>query len=193
MKHTISPEVLYSEATRLLADNGYVKLPTALSLGKIQLEVPDLWESQPANLDLSLVAHQPKTREASLSLYWLVQRLTRALDAMASRRTVTVILIGKPVSGASTKELLELARVLTVDGSLATERMIGPLLKLSLPATATFQRDGIDRVTDSFSEKKTSESLLKLVKAADAGALAVSDQYRTWLDSSFTNRSSTDG
>lgn len=163
-----------------------------VAIGEVQLDIPNLWESPPENMDLSLIVDRPDSRESALRLYWLVQRLARALDSVSSRRTVTVILIGEPSFNTGLNELLELARVLVVDGSLATERMIGPLLRLRLPATATSQLDGIAEVVEMIGKKQYARDLLRLVDAASAGASVVSDRYRAWLDESFVIRRSSD-
>lgn len=189
---TMFRETHRSEVISLLAANGYVEISPQVTIGDVQLEVPNLWESPPENMDLSLIIDQPDSRESALQLYWLVQRLARALDSAISRRTVTVILIGEPSPTTGLSELLELARVLVVDGSLATERMIGPLLKLQLPATATSQLDGIAEVADAIGKKQSARDLLRLIHAASAGASVVSDRYRAWLDESFANRRSSD-
>jgi hypothetical protein len=185
-------ETRRSEVISLLADNGYVEISPQVIIGDVQLDIPNLWESPPENMDLSLIIDQPDSRESSLQLYWLVQRLARALDSAISRRTVTVILIGEPSPITGLSELLELARVLVVDGSLATERMIGPLLRLRLPATATSQLDGIAEVADAIGKKQSARDLLRLIHAASAGPSVVSDRYRAWLDESFAKRRSSD-
>jgi hypothetical protein len=163
-------------------------MSSQVTIGGVQLDVPNLWESPPENMDLSLIVDRPDSRESDLRLYWLVQRLTRALDSASSRRTVTVILISEPSPYTGLSELLEFARVLVVDGSLATERMIGPLLRLRLPATATSQLDGIAEVAAAIGKNQSARDLLRLIQAASAGASMVSDRYRAWLDESFINR-----
>ena len=163
-----------------------------VKIGSVQLDVPNLWESPPENMDLSLVIDRPNSRESTLRLYWLVQRLTRALDSASSRRTVTVIVVSDPSPYTDINELLEFARVLVVDGSLATQRMIGPLLRLRLPATATSQLDGIEEVAAAVSKNSSARDLLRLIHAASAGANIVSDRYRTWIDESFTYRGISD-
>lgn len=187
---TVFGEALRSEVVALLANNGYAEVTSQVTIGDVQLDVPNLWEGPSENMDLSLIIDRPDSRESALRLYWLVQRLARALDSAGSRRTVTVILIGEPSPNTGLGELLELARVLVVDGSLATERMIGPLLRLRLPATATSQLDGIEEVTNAIAKKRSARDLLRLIQAARAGAGAVSDRYSAWLDESFANRGS---
>lgn len=185
-------EALRSEVLRLLVDNGYVEIPSPVKIGGVQLDVPNLWESPPENMDLSLVVDRPDSRESTLRLYWLVQRLTRALDSAGSRRTVTVILISEPSPYTALNELLEFARVLVVDGSLATERMIGPILRLRLPATATSQLDGITEVAAAIGKDQSARDLLRLIHAASSGASMVSDRYRAWIDESFLSRGISD-
>ncbi|BCT78044.1 hypothetical protein SCMU_38860 [Sinomonas cyclohexanicum] len=176
----------------LLLQNGYVELPSRVAVGEIELEVPGLWEGPPDSLDLSLVADRPTSREAALRLYWLVQRLTHALDAATSRRTVTVILVGYQSSPQAMNELLEFARVLIVDGSLPSERMLGPILRLRLPSTATSQLDGIAEVAEAMSNKPAARELQRLIEGASAGATVVSDRYRAWIEESFSSHRSAD-
>jgi hypothetical protein len=181
-------KALRAEVLSLLVRDGYVELPPRINLGSIELDVPDLWESPPENMDLSLVVDKPGSREFVLRLYWLVQRLTRALDSAGSRRTVTVILLSEPSPTTDLGDLLEFARVLIVDGSLPTERMIGPLLRLRLPATATSQLDGITEVMSAIRKDQSAHELVRLINAASGGANLVSDRYRAWLDEAFAMR-----
>ena len=185
MTRSATPEALWAQVLQLLAENGYSELASRVDIGDVSLEIPNLWESPPENLDLSLISDRPSSRESELRLYWLVQRLVRALDAAGSRRTVTVILVGEPSPYSGLGELIELARVLVVDGSLATERMIGPLLKLRLPATASTQLDGLAEVTAAIAQEISASDLHRLIDAASFGATSVSDRYRAWLDESF--------
>lgn len=187
MTRTPSTDALRAEVASLLQRNGYTEVITPITVGDIALEVDGLWEGPPESLDLSLIADRPDTRESTLRLFWLVQRLVRALDAATSRRTVTVVLVGKRASHTGIGELLELARVLVVDGSLPTARMLGPLLRLQLPATAMAQLDGTAQVAAAIGRKRHSAELLRLVHAANAGASVVSDRYKAWIDESFTS------
>lgn len=192
MTKPIPGEGLRAEVLRLLVDNGYIEMRSEVKIGGIQLDVANLWESPAENMDLSLVVDRPNSRESNLRLYWLVQRLTRALDSANSRRTVTVILISEPSPYTGLSELLEFARVLVVDGSLPTERMIGPLLRLRLPATATSQLDGIAEVAAAIGNNESARELLRLIHAAGSGASMVSDRYRAWIDESFLSRGRSD-
>lgn len=180
---------LRTEVEALLTANGYVKVASPVSIGGISLELPDVWEGPPESLDLSLITERPETREAVLKLFWSLQRLTRALDAAHSRRTVTVVVVGRRAAQDGLGELLELARVLVVDGSLSTSRMIGPLLRLTLPSTAAEPLDGLGEVAAAVGSGPKSAELLRLVRAASAGATFVNDRYESWIEESFTRGS----
>lgn len=192
MTRTTSTDTLRAEVASLLQGNGYTEVVTPISVGDITLEVDGLWEGPPESLDLSLIADRPDTRESTLRLFWLVQRLVRALDAASSRRTVTVVLVGERASHTGVGELMELARILIVDGSLPTPRMLGPLLRLHLPATAMAQLDGSAQVAAAIGRKRHSAELLRLVHAANAGASVVADRYKAWIDESFASDRKTD-
>ncbi|MDU0326310.1 hypothetical protein RWH43_06010 [Microbacterium sp. KSW2-21] len=187
MTRTTSRDALRAEVASLLRGNGYTEVVAPITVGDITLEVNGLWEGPPESLDISLIADRPDTREATLRLFWLVQRLVRALDAASSRRTVTVVLVGNRASHTGMGEFMELARVLVVDGSLPTPRMLGPLLPLQLPATAVAQLDGSAQVAAAVGRKRHSAELLRLVHAANAGASVVSDRYKAWIDESFAS------
>lgn len=186
-------DALRAKVSSLLLDNGYTELRGVVVVGEVQLEVESLWEGPPTSLDLTIVTERPTTREETLKLYWLVQRLARALDSAESRRTVSVVLIGEPTGERGASDLLELARVLIVDGSLPTERMLGPLLTLRLPDTASAQFDGLAEVTQSLGMKRSEGELARLIQAASAGASVVSDRYRAWIDESFVGSVGIDG
>lgn len=182
---------LTSEVSELLVANGYSAMPAAITIGDVNLEIPGLWQGPSDTLDLTIVAARPSSREEESRLYWVVQRLTRALDASGSRRTITLVLVGGMQLGRNEADLLELARVLVVDGSLSTERMMGPVLRLQLPATADGHRDGIKVVAEAISRSPDSRHLAALLQAASSGTYAVTERYRSWVEEAFqTNRGS---
>lgn len=182
---------LTAEVAELLEANGYTAMPTAITIGDVQLEVPGLWQGPSDTLDLTIVAGRPSSREEKSRLHWVVQRLTRALDGSESRRTITLILVGGMQFGRTEADLLELARVLIVDGSLSTERMIGPVLRLKLPAGADGHRDGIEIVAEKLSRNPDSRQLVALLQAAPFGTRAVTERYCSWVEEAFqTNRGS---
>lgn len=185
------PSELLSEVVAVLRSNGYAPLARSQTIGGVALEVEGLWEGPKATLDLSLVGDRPSSREDVLRLHWRVQSLARALDAAQSRRTLTVILVGIGSTDQRTSDLLELARLLVVDGSLPVPRMLAPLLPLRLPATAATELDGLDEVASAVERGSRGRELAPLVRVADDGASAVTERYLAWLDQTFnpTNKS----
>lgn len=184
---------LKSEVAELLEANGYSTIPTEVTIGDVQLDVPGLWEGPSDSLDLTIVADSPSSREEELGLYWIVQRLARALDELGSRRTVTLVLIGSANLQQSEVELLELARVLIVDGSLPTARMMGPILRFQLPPTAEGHRDGIEVVSDTISKTAEGRHLTAILQAAVSGNRAVTERYRFWIEEAFHQTGGSNG
>lgn len=192
MTKTPSPSDLRAEAAALLVANGYTLMPDKIVIGDVDLEIEGLWQGPSETLDLTVVTDRPSSREDESRLYWLVQRLTRALDAIESRRTVTLVLIGRPVPSRIESGLLELARVLVVDGSLATHRMMGPLLRLQLPPGSEGHQNGIQAVAEIIAGKPDSRPLSALLQTAPRGARAVTERYRAWVNEAFQENRESD-
>jgi len=186
-------EALTTEVRELLMANGYSPMPSEIMIGEVQLHLSGLWQGPSDSLDLTIVADRPSSREEESRLYWIVQRLTRALDVSGSRRTVTLILVGAMPVGRNESDLLELARVLVVDGSLTTERMMGPVLRLQLPTSADGYRDGVRVVADTISPGPDRQHLAELIQAAPAGSRAVAEKYRAWIEEAFRTNRGSDG
>lgn len=183
---------LRAEVAALLVANGYTLMPDTIAIGDINLDIPDLWQGPSETLDLTIVADRPSSREEELRLYWLVQRLTRALDAIESRRTLTLVLIGRSALIRVEAALLESARVLVVDGSLSTERMVAPLLRLRLPLGSEGHENGIQAMAAVIAGKPDSRPLTALLHAAPAGARVVSERYRSWINEAFQGNRDSD-
>lgn len=192
MTKTPSPSDLRAEVAELLVANGYALMPDRIRIGDVELDIPMLWQGPSETLDLTIVTDRPSSREEESRLYWLLQRLTRALDAIESRRTVTLVLMGRPVPSRIESGLLELARVLVVDGSLTTDRMIGPLLRLQLPPSSEGHQNGIQAVAEVIAGKPDSRPLAALLQTAPLGAHAVTERYRSWVHEAFQGNRDSD-
>lgn len=184
---------LNTEVVSLLAENGYSPLARTQKIADVEVDMGGVWEGPSGSLDLSFVVDRPPTREDGLRLYWTVQRLARALDAAHSRRTLTVILVGETGGDRNPFGLLEIARVLVVDGTLPVERMLAPLRPIHLPPSATTEIDGLNEVLEELERAPQRRELVKLVRAAETGASSVQEQYLAWVEDSFVGPNKTSG
>lgn len=170
-----------------LRENGYVVLPNPLQVGQISLDIGLVCIGPPDRLDLAVIVDRPRTREDGLQLYWQIQRLARALDAIGSRRTITVVVIGGFDEPRLLADLQTVSRLLSVDDSLPIRRLLAPLLALELPRATQATLDGIAQVRTR-ARGRYQESLLRLVDASPRGPDSVKAEYVSWIDSAFPSR-----
>ncbi len=178
----------------VLRESGYSKLNGQLRIGDITVEDMDAWIGPTGMLDLAVIHVRARSRAESSKLYWEIQRLVRALDAVESQRTITVILRGNtettsPEMRRSEAELQTLARVLTVDPELPVERSLAPLLRLELPPVEQRVLDGVGLVEEEIRAHRRARELLKLLEAAKEGDRSVEASYSAWIDEAFSSRS----
>lgn len=170
-----------------LVDTGYSVLPTPLKLGEISLDVELVFSGPNDRLDLAVIVDRPESREEALRLYWQIQRIARALDAVGSRRTITVVIIGGIDDNRLLADLQSIARVLTVDESLPVRRLIAPLLNLELPAATQATLDGMAQVRTSV-KGRYSAPLLGIVESAPDGSAAIKASYASWVEEAFAGK-----
>lgn len=177
---------LYESLIRELASAGYKAIPSPLRIGEISIDLESVFEGPSDRLDLAVVLSAPNTTEDGYRKYWQVQRIARALDAVDSKRTITVLAIGGIDSTKLAAELQTIARVLHVDRSLPLRRLIAPMLRLDVPKLRSGAFDGMERVRNSAEDQQYSNDLRAIMGSARKGADAVASQYANWVDNSFT-------
>lgn len=177
-------KALRDEVLAMLIENGYAVLPTPLQVGDIALDLPCVCSGPKDRLDLAVVVSRPETREGRLRLYWQVQRLVRALDAVQSRRTISVVLIGGAADASLISDLQAVARVLSVDAALPVRRLIAPLLGLELPEGTQVTLDGLALVREGI-KGRHKEALTDIVESAPSGTKAVTKEFTSWVNGSF--------
>ena len=107
---------LRGDIRAVLLDSGYSEVAHNFSVGSIEFELDGVFSGPPGTLSLVLVQVGPSTREQSGHLYWLVQRVVRALDAEGSRISVTLILIGGESDDRFIGQLQGISRVSLLTG-----------------------------------------------------------------------------
>lgn len=181
-------EQLRDSTLRSLEASGYSRLQTPVVIGGIALDLGLALRGPSDSLSLVVVVERPPTREDALRAYWQIQRLARALDAVGSCRTITVILLGGTGEGLLMNELQEIGRVLTVDDTLPVDRLLAPLLRLSVPAPSEVALDGLAEVR-SAAKGQHARALLNLIAAAGDGDGAVEARYAAWINDAFASSS----
>jgi len=176
---------LRERANQVLAENGFVQLPSQFQVGGIQFDVPDVFLGPPGTLSLTILLDRPSGREESGRVYWLAQRLARALDAQDSRRSMNVVIVGGPPEDKLLADMQTIARVLVLDRTLEVKRLLGPLLPFGPLATMGVSMSGLEGLDNFVRGSKESSGLQSLVRAASEGEKAVEMAYLRWIDSSI--------
>jgi hypothetical protein len=117
-----------------------------------------------------------------------VEGLSRALDLVASRRPLTVVLVGPPPRPTTIEALARVSRVLTVgtptgenaDRSLADTLAV--LLPLALPNASEDVVDPLKEVRKHLPSDIDQDSLAPLFAAAPSGTDAVREALRAMLE-----------
>jgi hypothetical protein len=126
--------------------------------------------------------------DAELRIRQKVEGLSRALDLVASRRPLTVVLVGPPPKAAIIEALARVSRVLTVgtptgdnaDRFLADTLAI--LLPLSLPDASEAVVDPLGEVRRQLPPEMDQDVLISLFAAAPGGTEAVQEALREVLE-----------
>jgi hypothetical protein len=117
-----------------------------------------------------------------------VEGLSRALDLVASRRPLTVVLVGPPPRPSIVEALARVSRILTVgtptgdDADRFLTDTLAVLLPLALPDTAEAVVDPINEVRKHLPTDVDQDAIIALFAAAPSGADAVKEAFRTILE-----------
>lgn len=180
---------LREQATALLKREGYEPIRAPFTVGRIEFQIDGLFAGPADTLTLVLVLDGPTSREEAGNLYWLTQRLVRALDAEGSRRSVTAVLVGGNPTDRVVAELQSIARVLLLDGSLPTDRMLAPLVRLETRQAAPSFSNGLALLATYLEGTPQTSGLSTLLEAARQGPKAVEESLQHWIELAAGRRS----
>jgi len=170
------------EVMAVLEEADFVRLPRPLTVAGTEFDFEAAALGTEPSHDLVLIA----TDDVSPArLQRLVAGLARSLDLKASRRPVSLVLVGE-FAPADRIELERYARVLPIDTSkpdrAQIERAVAVLLPLSLPTDKLVHgSDPINEVLGALGPRTTREHLA-LVKAAIDGPEAVREALRQFAN-----------
>src|SRR5262249_16382542 len=129
---------------------------------------------------VDILTEQPEAR-----IRQKVESLSRALDLMASRRPLTVVLVGPPPPVATLEALARVSRVLTVGTPIgeaadaAIKNSLARLLPLYLPNATEIATDPLTTVRNEIANDAEVEVLSPLFDLALSGPEAVKQALRT--------------
>ena len=172
-----------TRVVQILTEAGYRTCQAPLTVASVPFDFAALLIGSNRALDLVVVVdiltEQPEPR-----IRQKVEGLSRALDLVASRRPLTVVLVGPPPRAATLEALTKVSRVLTVGtpiGDGASELIktsLAVLLPLQLPDATEIAMDPLATVRSETANVPEIEILSPLFDSALSGPEAVKQALR---------------
>lgn len=162
---------------------GFVQLPKPLTVAGTEFDFEAAARGTHPSHDLVLIATDQVPRRR---LQRLIAGLARSLDIAASRRPMSLVLMGE-VTGTDRIELERYARVLPIDSATPDtaqiEQAVAVLLPLKLPAAELMHgSDPVNEVLAALGPVKTTSDHIALVSAASDGPEAVREALRQYAN-----------
>ena len=168
-----------------LESAGFQRLPRPLVVSGAVFDFDAAVTGTGVSHDLVIVGGQGTD---SVRLVQLLSGLNRSLDRVASRRPVSLVLIGSRPEPATLAELEDNARVMVIEGdqpeSADIRDAIAVLLPLRLPPTKQEVIDPLDELVADLG-RSASDEHRAIVDAARIGSDAVRETFRRYLDESL--------
>jgi hypothetical protein len=166
----------------VLESSGFERLPSPLVVAGSAFEFDAAARGTVYSHDLVVVA---LTSNEPSRLVRLLSGLSLTLDQVASRRPVTLVLLGDPLDASTHSQLERQARVLAIGSEEPSEKeireVVAILLPLDLPTSSSQGRDALAEL-EAVVGKGWSDEHRALVAAAAAGPDAVRDALREYLE-----------
>jgi hypothetical protein len=171
---------------------GFERLPKPLIVAGATFDFDAAAKGTGASHDLVVVAVGP---EAPQHLLRLLAGLSRTLDQVGSRRPVSLVIVGEPLTGPMAANLERHARVLEISSDDPepdeVRQAVAVLLPLPLAAGEALGRDPLGEVAEIIGLSLT-KGQRKLLDAAKVGPDAVRETLRQQVDAA-ANGESDDG
>lgn len=170
----------------ILTDARYRHLQTPITVASVPFEFAALLVGSDRANDLVVIIDTLVDSETRIRQK--VEGLSRALDLVASRRPLTVVLVGPPPRPSIIEALARVSRILTVGtptGDNADRFLmdtLAVLLPLALPDTGEAVVDPINEVRKQLPTDVDQDTITALFTAAPGGADAVKEAFRTILE-----------
>jgi hypothetical protein len=173
----------------ILTTAGYRQRTTPVTVASVRFEFAAILLGSDRANDLIIVIDTLVDGEARIRQK--VEGLSRALDLAASRRPLTVVLVGPPPRPTIVEALARVSRVLTVGtptGDSADRFLadtLAVLLPLVLPDASEAVVDPLDEVRRQLPVDIDQDALVPLFTAARSGTEAVQEALRELLEDSL--------
>ena len=170
----------------ILTNAGYRQRTAPVKIASVPFEFAALLLGSDRANDLIIVIDTLVDNEARIRQK--VEGLSRALDLVASRRPLTVVLVGPPPRPTIVEALARVSRVLTVGtptGDNAGRFLadtLAVLLPLDLPDASEVVVDPLKEVRRHLSSDIDQDALATVFAAAPSGAEAVKEALRAVLE-----------
>ncbi|AXU18469.1 hypothetical protein C7W88_04555 [Novosphingobium sp. THN1] len=177
-------------AIALLKAHGYREASHPLPIGSANFSF-DAVLTADRSLDLIVLSDTTIGNEERFRRQILA--LSRALDVIRSRRTLTVILVGQQLSAEAMESLMRVCRVLpvgTLIGPNAESTLrdwLAVLLPLRLPDADNIQSDWRAEVTERLPRANT-RSAIAYLGASEAGGASVREELRRRVQAVLDSR-----
>lgn len=185
---TLNPPI--QRVVDLLTSAGYRPREMPMTVATMPFEFAAVLLGADRALDLIVVVDT--LTEAEPRIRQKIEGLSRALDLVASRRPLTVVLVGPPLRAPVLEALGRVSRVLTVGtptGEGANRFLadaLAVLLPLELPQTDETVADPIGEVRKHLPASAEDDGMSTLFESAPQGADAVKQALREWLSEPLT-------
>lgn len=167
---------------------GFERLPKPLVVAGTSFEFDAAARGTEVSHDLVVVA---ASEMAPRRLVQLLSGLARTLDRVASRRPVTLVLVGEAMGPSTTSALERHARVLRIESDdpepEEVRRAVAVLMPLALPTAGRQGRDPLGEATEVLGPALTVEHEL-LLDAARVGPDAVRSTLRGFVEAAFSDQ-----
>ena len=161
---------------------GFRRLPEPLVVAGAEFDFDAAVTGTGLSHDLVLVGGQVTN---PIHLVRVLSGLNRSLDRLASRRPVSLVLVGARPEPATLAGLEKNARVMVIEGerpeAAAIRDAIAVLFPLRLPPTTEEVADALDELVADLGRSASDEHRL-LIEAARIGLDAVQETFRRYLD-----------
>lgn len=162
---------------------GFERLPKPLTVAGTEFDFEAAARGTQPSHDLVLIATDEVPR---LRLQRLVAGLARSLDIAASRRPMSLVLMGE-VAASDRVDLERYARVLHIDSATPDiaeiEEAVAVLLPLNLPAAELVHgSDPVNEVMAALGPVRTTSDHIALVNTASEGPDAVREALRRYAN-----------
>lgn len=174
---------------RVLETAGYERLPKPLVVSGSSFDFDAAARGTGVSHDLVVVAANPKS---SRGLVRLLSGLSRTLDQAASKRPVSLVVVGELLDASTKADLERHARVLAIERSDPTAddvgRAIAVLMPLALPSATRQGRDPLSEVAETLGSSLSSEHRA-LLEAARVGSDEVRETLRRYVEAGLAGTS----